>query len=247
MRWRAASSNNLTLSSSSNLAFSLLSISLLTCRSCLRSSLSPRVALWEDLCFAVPAEGLAPLLRGMLAEGPTLLLSSIAGLEGPRWSCQRRSLWSTPWSSLAVAHRSSAMRTAAESHPWGSTSTTAVSWSRSARWRRRGRKGPIGFVAASVVLRHCFGCCASHHFRLHQSNRRVVGQGVQVAEVNEEEPRPISHQSSFAVPSFGWRLYGSSSWAVGYRTTVRPRVERTADNRDWVPVFTHSVSFRVLD
>ena len=36
----------------------------------------------EDLRFAVPAEGLTPLLRVTLAEGPTLLLSSIAGLEG---------------------------------------------------------------------------------------------------------------------------------------------------------------------
>ena len=59
----------------------------------------------------------------------------------------------------------------------------------------------MGFVAASVVLRHCFGYCASHHFRFHQPNRRVVGQGVRVAEVNEDELRSISHQSSFAMPS----------------------------------------------
>ena len=59
----------------------------------------------------------------------------------------------------------------------------------------------MGFIAASIVLRHRFGYCASHHFRLHQSNRWVVGQGVQVAEVDEEEPRPISHQSSFAMRS----------------------------------------------
>ena len=56
-------------------------------------------------------------------------------------------------------------------------------------------KGHLGFIAASIVLRHRFGYCV----RLHQSNRRVVGQGVQVAEVDEEEPRPISHQSSFAM------------------------------------------------
>ena len=121
--------------------------------------------------------------------------------RAPRRSCRRQSLWSSPWSSLAVARRSSAMRTAAESHPWGSTSTTTVSWSRCVRWTRRGRKGTMGFIAASVVLRHCFGCCSSHHFRLHQSNRRVVGQGVRFAEVNEDEPRSISHQSRFAMPS----------------------------------------------
>ena len=40
-----------------------------------------RAALFEDLRVAVPAEGLAPLLHVMLAEGPTLLLSSIAGLD----------------------------------------------------------------------------------------------------------------------------------------------------------------------
>ena len=36
----------------------------------------------EDLRFAVPAEGLAPLLRAMLVEGPALLLSSMASPEG---------------------------------------------------------------------------------------------------------------------------------------------------------------------
>ena len=36
----------------------------------------------EGLRFAVPAEGLAPLLRVMLAERLTLLLSAIASLEG---------------------------------------------------------------------------------------------------------------------------------------------------------------------
>ena len=75
------------------------------------------------------------------------------------------------------------MRTAAESH----------------RWTGRGRKGHMGFIAASIGLRHHFGYCASHHFCLHQSNRLVVGQGV--SEVDEEEPRPISHQSSFAMRS----------------------------------------------
>ena len=70
---------------------------------------------------------------------------------------------------------------------------------------------------------------------------------MQVAEVNEEEPRPISHQSSFAVPSLAEGCMEVALEQLAYRTTVRPRVERTADNRDWVPVFTHSVSFRVLD
>ena len=82
-------------------------MSLLTWRSCLRSSLSPRGALFEDLRFAAPAVGLTPVLRAASHMWKAPLASSIVGLDGRRGDLAEDDLCGLPlgvvWPWLAEA------------------------------------------------------------------------------------------------------------------------------------------------
>ena len=87
-------------------------------------------------------------------------------------------------------------------------------------------KGHLGFIAASIVLRHRFGYCV-RFTPVQSTGSRARGAGCR-----SRWRRAASNQPPVKLcnAKAGWRLYGSSSWAVSCWTTVRPRLERAADD-----------------
>ena len=91
-------------------------MSLLICRSCFRSSLSPRAALPEDFQFR-RTNTATPRDLGRRANLTCILNCSCRSRRASDSSCRSRPLGSSSWSSLAIASRSIAHRSIADGPP----------------------------------------------------------------------------------------------------------------------------------